>query len=845
MSLTSQLDVDNPSSVYNFVKEKISNIVQQLEQLQQSNAKLENEVHKQAQQILSDIQKEIDIAIDKFESNAEWKNFSIAFFGETNAGKSTLIETLRILLKEKEKVKQQEQYRALVQEFNITEDEYEKNKVTLKQLIEQENQLIIKQQDVEKLYQEKIDTLQQQRNVLEEQSDEKIEYITKQYQEKIDALQQQQNSVKEQFYEERKIIIEQYNHLIEQKQREIISLEHKIVKKRSEMSWWLKLLYIFKRLDEEKKIGSVQEQLDKYQLDKKQKEQSLHTQHEQEIQILLSQINGVLDNKTQELMDLNHQKKRALQAISSQIESTLESKTQELMDLNIQKEKITQQQMNIQKWFDDFDQLKAKLRPYVDGQIIGDGRSDFTRDTVSYSLNINGQIIQFLDVPGIEGNEDLVKQEIGRAVQKAHAVFYVTAKDARPNEGTLERIKNYLNDQTEVWTIYNKQMTNARQLRRELITSPDEKKSLEDIDTILKENFGEHYKNTLVIAGLPAFYSQAQCLEPFSERQKGQKKFLENFSQNELKELSQLSSLAYTLEHNIVGNIDLKIKRSNLNKIKVLLDNNADDLNNLKQRYELFESDLQKKVKSAQLSIDNHFVNFTNRLKAQKNNLLDEFKSSVRQKIYKYIDKDVSNDDFKNYFNRLLEEEVKVFEYNTTEMIEQSLASLAKDIEETQNELLKEVKKLSQEYKNFARLNNLQFDLSFKLDSGINKAALLSTVLSASLLTIWNPVGWLVIGATVLGLAFSFAKAVWGFFSTSFKQEQQRKNVDNNLPKICQNLEHELSSSIDKLMGNISTYQYELKDSFSTIPQHIQHLNQNLKTALQQFSYISSQLIVR
>lgn len=34
------------------------------------------------------------------ENNAEWEKFTLAFFGETNAGKSTIIESLRILFDE-------------------------------------------------------------------------------------------------------------------------------------------------------------------------------------------------------------------------------------------------------------------------------------------------------------------------------------------------------------------------------------------------------------------------------------------------------------------------------------------------------------------------------------------------------------------------------------------------------------------------------------------------------------------------------------------------------------------------------------------------------------------------
>lgn len=38
--------------------------------------------------------------IEKLENSSEWDKFCIAFFGETNAGKSTIIETLRIIYEE-------------------------------------------------------------------------------------------------------------------------------------------------------------------------------------------------------------------------------------------------------------------------------------------------------------------------------------------------------------------------------------------------------------------------------------------------------------------------------------------------------------------------------------------------------------------------------------------------------------------------------------------------------------------------------------------------------------------------------------------------------------------------
>lgn len=49
---------------------------------------------------LRDIQTRFDSELHQLKTHAEWDTFTLAFFGETNAGKSTIIESLRILFKE-------------------------------------------------------------------------------------------------------------------------------------------------------------------------------------------------------------------------------------------------------------------------------------------------------------------------------------------------------------------------------------------------------------------------------------------------------------------------------------------------------------------------------------------------------------------------------------------------------------------------------------------------------------------------------------------------------------------------------------------------------------------------
>jgi hypothetical protein len=49
---------------------------------------------------LQKIKSTFDDELNLLKDNAEWDKFTVAFFGETNAGKSTIIESLRILFNE-------------------------------------------------------------------------------------------------------------------------------------------------------------------------------------------------------------------------------------------------------------------------------------------------------------------------------------------------------------------------------------------------------------------------------------------------------------------------------------------------------------------------------------------------------------------------------------------------------------------------------------------------------------------------------------------------------------------------------------------------------------------------
>ncbi|EJC07740.1 hypothetical protein HPHPP15B_1340 [Helicobacter pylori Hp P-15b] len=179
-----------------------------------------------------------------------------------------------------------------------------------------------------------------------------------------------------------------------------------------------------------------------------------------------------------------------------------------------------------------------ELHSLQDGTIMGDWRSDFTLETRSYTLKYNNKTFTLLDVPGIEGDEKKVIQQISNATQKAHAIFYVTKKPTPPQkgeegkEGTIEKIQKQLGSQTEVWTIFNKPINNPRAFKDRLIDG-SEKESLKILNKEMKNILGEHYMGYKAVSAQAAFYGLAQALIPGTDFDKNKQKFLKDFKAGE------------------------------------------------------------------------------------------------------------------------------------------------------------------------------------------------------------------------------------------------------------------------------------------------------------------------
>ncbi len=466
----------------------------------------------------------------------------------------------------------------------------------------------------------------------------------------------------------------------------------------------------------------------------------------------------------------------------------------------------------------------AELEKLQDGAIIGDGRSDFTLETKSYTLKHNDQSFVLLDVPGIEGDEKKVKQQISNATQKAHAIFYVTKTPAPPQkgeekkEGTIEKIQKQLGSQTEVYTLYNKPINSPRALKDGLIDE-NEKESLKILNEKMKAILGKHYEGHQIVSAQAAFYGLSSALLPESDFYKNKQKFLEIFKVEELLLKSQFKQLAGFIAGELLENTRKKIIESNCNKaLKVIEKLQKTIVTTIDRRI----NPTIKELKNAQLeTCDNLYRSrdkFVSKLKNSVFDAIDRFKSDLREKMYEHIDRDIEDDECKRKFEDELQQGMEKLGENIKKRFEKDEQQFREDLQEDIEQFEERIKD-SLVMLDRINIDSGNTDFNFDIDSGINKIGLLASIgglVILGLVNIWNPMGWIELGlAGLLGLV-GIVKSVWNFFDSDYEKSQQKKEVDKNLDKVCKKIEEKMRNQIESskkvIYENVENIKVRLND---------------------------------
>ncbi len=114
-------------NIYLDVKANIENLQNIFKNTDNENERLQK-FNQEALEVFQKLESESLKELESLKNNEEWENFTIAFYGETGAGKSTLIECLRMFFKEQSKRDQQERFRRLDSTYQKNYQNDERNK---------------------------------------------------------------------------------------------------------------------------------------------------------------------------------------------------------------------------------------------------------------------------------------------------------------------------------------------------------------------------------------------------------------------------------------------------------------------------------------------------------------------------------------------------------------------------------------------------------------------------------------------------------------------------------------------------------------------------------------------
>lgn len=463
----------------------------------------------------------------------------------------------------------------------------------------------------------------------------------------------------------------------------------------------------------------------------------------------------------------------------------------------------------------------------VDGTIVGDGRSDFTKTYNEYDMNIDGRKFTLIDVPGIEGNEAEYKDGIKKALQKAHCVFYVHGSDKKPNTKTTEKIKEYLNDWVSVCSIRNIRGGSEQydeDDERETLLTDNVLRASKLSEEVFENVLGSYYKGNINIQGLLALCSKANFSPTRTDLIGIQSDLIEYFGDaNSIYSFSHFEEVVDEVRKMSVEYKEI-ITKSNKDKVLALARKSISVINNCISLQKETIKDLDNKLKTFEQNISFATTRAEQRLNVRE--LLEREFNTMRYALYKAIDsgnedkvKSVAKQQSKELERRLVPQITNICS-STTDWYINEINRLKRDLDSTTN---------------FGNINIFIDNISVSLDA--NKItdemqdfdfgnAIKVAMTAAGIATLIPGVGW------VLGGAIAAVGAIFGatIFGDDGHSEAKRK-VDFTIDDISKNLLYQLNNgTLKKFKEQYKAVSKNLKQKISAERKNIQTLQLDIES---------------
>lgn len=481
----------------------------------------------------------------------------------------------------------------------------------------------------------------------------------------------------------------------------------------------------------------------------------------------------------------------------------------------------------------------------VDGKIIGTGESDFTKSYVKYELNYKDKPFILIDLPGIEGEERKYEKIIKEALAKAHAIVYINGTNKAPEVGTIEKIKNYLRDNCLVYSIYNvKGKADSYEFREDRIslgnTHKDSNVVLNETDKKLSKVFdNDYYKKCIMVQGLLSFSSLANINSKISsiipsrnaDLIKAQKSYLECFQDyNSMRKFSQIDDMALIIKDK-VDTFEEDIKRSNIKKVLVRVNDILEKLKDKKEKYDKIVADSKKETEDFKKSINDYIESFDNNYRNKLKNLYDKFFNDIREKMFSEIDtmgRIVGKND-----RIRIENEIKEYVDNRKIELENDIKKVSDNLI---NELIDNIKNRLERFKtdlmkieelyNFDNISDFKIDIS--LDIAFSEMDIKFKEVGGILLDIGGfalagfSVGSLfpgignVVGA-IIGGVIGLLLGIIDFLNPNRKREKAKNKAREDLNKHKKEVNDNIKNNVEKITSKIKYTTNQLNNNIDNI----------------------------
>lgn len=337
-----------------------------------------------------------------------------------------------------------------------------------------------------------------------------------------------------------------------------------------------------------------------------------------------------------------------------------------------------------------FDESRHQTGDGNDGMIVGYGDSDFTKVYEEYNLKINGKEFILIDVPGIEGREEDFRDEIKRALNQAHCVFYVQGHNKKPDIKTAEKIKKYLRDWVNVYSIFNVRggASNYDESdERETLETEAVRKNEQLIQDTFRGILGNIYKGNITLQALLAMCARGHFSSTREDLLRTQKKLLGYFGSGDavlrfsrfdrIMQLVDEKSEHYTDE--IVEANKQKLIAQYRKVYQGLVDMMAQqqrDIDRLKERLIRFDVDMN-------MSFEETIRAIRNRMAYEHTKVFDDFKREVCD----VLDDDYNKEDSEKEIQQRAETLFKAYTTESRIIVEYEFRRLEEKIRDRRREL--------------------------------------------------------------------------------------------------------------------------------------------------------------